>query len=129
MWLRALLPLVNVHEDRLVTNDLLYYLQTVNDTTLAKSKLRTGDVLVVRTGYPGTSCVVRMNTIGANCIYLVIARPKTGVIRSGFLSRFFNAPAGKRKRVGSTHGLAQQHLNVRSSLSEHEFQLHPWGAG
>ena len=47
----------NVHEDRLVTNDLVYFSQTVNDTTLAKSKLRVGDVLVVRTGYPGTSCV------------------------------------------------------------------------
>ena len=49
---------------------------------------------------------------GANCIDLVIVRPKAGVIRSGFLSRFFNAPAGKRQAVGSTHGLAQQHLNV-----------------
>ena len=49
---------------------------------------------------------------GANCIDLVIVRPKGGVIRSGFLSRFFNAPAGKRQAVAAKHGLAQQHLNV-----------------
>jgi type I restriction enzyme S subunit len=102
----------NVREDRLVTNDVVYFSQTANDTTLAKSKLRTGDVLVVRTGYPGTSCVVPKEYDGANCIDLVIVRPKIEVIRSGYLSRFFNAPAGKRQAVATTHGLAQQHLNV-----------------
>jgi HsdM N-terminal domain/Type I restriction modification DNA specificity domain len=81
------------------------------DTKLAKSKLRTGDVLVVRTGYPGTACVVPEYD-DSNCIDLVIVRPNAEVVRSGFLSRFFNAPAGKSQAVASKHGLAQQHLNV-----------------
>ena len=102
----------NVREDRLETNDLVFFSEEDNDTKLAKSKLRTGDVLVVRTGYPGTSCVVPKEYDGSNCIDLVIVRPKAGVIRSGFLSRFFNAPAGKSQAVASKHGLAQQHLNV-----------------
>jgi type I restriction enzyme S subunit len=102
----------NVQEDRLATNDLVYFSETANDTTLAKSKLSAGDVLVVRTGYPGTSCVVPKEYDGANCIDLVIVRPKAGVIRSGFLSRYFNAPAGKSQAVAAKHGLAQQHLNV-----------------
>jgi len=82
------------------------------DTKLAKSKLRTGDVLVVRTGYPGTACVVPKEYDDSNCIDLVIVRPNAEVVRSGFLSRFFNAPAGKSQAVASKHGLAQQHLNV-----------------
>jgi type I restriction enzyme, S subunit len=102
----------NVREDCLKTNDLVFFSEEHNDKKLAKSKLRTGDVLVVRTGYPGTSCVVPKEYDGSNCIDLVIVRPKGGVIRSGFLSRFFNAPAGKSQAAGSTHGLAQQHLNV-----------------
>ena len=102
----------NVREDRLAPNDLVYFSKADNDTALAKSKLRAGDVLVVRTGYPGTSCVVPKEYDGANCIDLVIVRPKAGVARSGFLSRFFNAPAGKRQAVAAKHGLAQQHLNV-----------------
>ena len=102
----------NVREDRLETNDLVYFSETDNNTKLAKSKLRADDVLVVRTGYPGTSCVVPKEYDGSNCIDLVIVRPKVGVIRSGFLSRFFNAPAGKSQTAGSKHGLAQQHLNV-----------------
>ena len=102
----------NVREDCLETNDLVFFSEEHNDKKLAKSKLRTGDVLVVRTGYPGTSCVVPKEYDGSNCIDLVIVRPKGGVIRSGFLSRFFNAPAGKSQAVASKHGLAQQHLNV-----------------
>jgi type I restriction enzyme S subunit len=102
----------NIREDCLVPNDLVYFSETANNTTLAKSKLRAGDILVVRTGYPGTSCVVPQEYDGANCIDLVIARPKIGMIRSGFLSRFFNAPAGKSQALAAKHGLAQQHLNV-----------------
>jgi type I restriction enzyme S subunit len=102
----------NVREDHLVPYDLVYFSETANETTLAKSKLRSGDVLVVRTGYPGTSCVVPKEYDGANCIDLVIVRPKAGMIRNGFLSRFFNAPAGKSQAVAAKHGLAQQHLNV-----------------
>ncbi len=102
----------NIREDRLVPNHLVYFSETANNTVLAKSKLRAGDVLVVRTGYPGTSCVVPKEYDGANCIDLVIVRPKPEMVRSGFLSRFFNAPAGKCQAVASKHGLAQQHLNV-----------------
>ena len=104
----------NVREDRLETNDLVYFSKEDNDTVLAKSKLRIGDVLVVRTGYPGTSCVVPKEYEGANCIDLVIVRPKIDMIRSGFLSKFFNAPAGKCQAVAAKHGLAQQHLNVNA---------------
>ena len=102
----------NVREDRLNPSDLVYFSEETNNTKLAKSKLRKGDVLVVRTGYPGTSCVVPDEYDGANCIDLVIVRPKQALVRSGFLSRFFNTPAGKRQAVAAKHGLAQQHLNV-----------------
>jgi type I restriction enzyme S subunit len=102
----------NVREDRLETDELAYFSQEANDTILAKSKLRAGDVLVVRTGYPGTSCVVPPEFDGANCIDVVIVRPRSDVVRSGFLSRFFNSPSGKSQAVAAKHGLAQQHLNV-----------------
>ncbi|MBI3247977.1 MAG: restriction endonuclease subunit S [Deltaproteobacteria bacterium] len=103
---------MNVREDRLEVTELVYFSQETNDTILAKSKLQTGDVLIVRTGYPGTSCVVPEEYHGANCIDLVIARPQLKVIQSGFLSRFFNSDAGKRQALSAKHGLAQQHLNV-----------------
>ena len=103
---------MNVREDRLETEGLVYFSEVENETVLAKSKLRTGDVLIVRTGYPGTSCVVPPEFDGTNCIDLVFARPKQSRVMSGYLSRYFNSPGGKAQAVAAKHGLAQQHLNV-----------------
>jgi type I restriction enzyme S subunit len=103
---------LNVRADRLDTTDLVWVSSAANDSVLSKSKLQTGDVLVVRTGYPGTSCVVPDEFDGANCIDIVIARPSDDVVISGFLSRFFNSPAGRAQALANKHGLAQQHLNV-----------------
>ena len=102
----------NVKEDRLVANDIVFFSREANDGPLSKSKLREADVLIVRTGYPGTSCVVPKMYEGANCIDLVIARPKRTVMSSEFLSRFFNSASGKRQVLAAKGGLAQQHLNV-----------------
>ncbi len=102
----------NVREDRLVPNDLVYFSAEVNNGKLAKSKLRTGDVLIVRTGYPGTSCVVPAEYDGANCIDLVFARPRLPLGISSYLSRFFNSDSGKKQAQAAKIGLAQQHHNV-----------------
>ena len=103
----------NVREDHLVPYDLVYFSATANETTLAKSKLRSGDVLVVRTGYPGTSCVVPKEYDDANCIDLVNC-PTEG----GNDSKRLPEPVLQRtclrssQAVAAKHGLAQQHLNV-----------------
>jgi len=109
--LRAFLRF-NIREDRLVPNDLVYISPEANESKLAKSKLRADDVLIVRTGYPGTSCVVPIEYDGANCIDLVFARPHKNILRSSFLSRFLNSNEGKKQALKSKTGLAQQHLNV-----------------
>lgn len=103
---------LNVREDRLETDNLVFVSKLDNETTLSKSRLTAGDVLVVRSGYPGTSCVVPREYDGANCIDLVIVRPKADLIDAHFLSRFFNSPAGRQQAMSAKHGLAQQHLNV-----------------
>ncbi len=102
----------NVREDRLVPNDLVFIPKETSETKFAKSKLRAGDVLIVRTGYPGTSCVVPDEFDGANCIDLVFARTKSNVMASKFLSRYFNSESGRQQATASKGGLAQQHLNV-----------------
>jgi type I restriction enzyme, S subunit len=101
----------NVREDRLIADDLVYFSHADNNGALSKSKLRAGDVLIVRTGYPGTSCVVPREFDGANCVDIVFARPDSHV-QSAYLSRFLNSCAGRTQATASSHGLAQQHLNV-----------------
>jgi len=102
---------LNVREDRLDRSNLVYVSPEANETILSKSKLRTGDVLVVRTGYPGTSCVVTDQFNGANCIDLVMLRPSQTMVAE-FLSRFFNSESGRQQALNAKTGLAQQHLNV-----------------
>jgi type I restriction enzyme, S subunit len=101
----------NVREDYLDTTDIVYFSEVTNRGALSKSRLRTGDVLIVRTGYPGTSCVVPPEYDGANCIDIVFARPGPDIL-SDYLSRFLNSERGKAQATVAKHGLAQQHLNV-----------------
>jgi type I restriction enzyme, S subunit len=102
----------NIREDRIEPNDLVYFSHEANDTILSKSKIRTGDVLIVRTGYTGTASVVPKEFDGANCIDLVIARPNQSLIKGEYLSRYLNSSEGKRQALAAEIGLAQKHLNV-----------------
>lgn len=78
---------------------------------LRKSALAPGDVVVVRTGYPGTACVIPDRLPVANCADLVIIRPSE-LIDAYFLSCVFNSAWGRGRVAGSLVGVAQQHFNV-----------------
>ena len=78
---------------------------------LAKSTLRLGDVVIVRTGRPGDAAVVTSETAGFNCIDLIIARPSSGLVPE-FLSLFLNSSHGRDQIVRLSAGTAQQHFNV-----------------
>ena len=80
---------------------------------LRKSSLQPGDVVIVRTGKPGTAAVIPESMSNLNCSDLVIVRP--GIrIDSRFLCYFINS-------VAETHvsahlvGAVQQHINVGSA--------------
>ena len=79
-----------------------------NQRTIA----HTGDVLVVRSGYPGTSCVVTPEYDGRNVVDLIIAHPNVSKILPEFLCAFTNYPHGKIQIENSQRGVAQKHLNV-----------------
>ena len=70
------------------------------------------DVLVVRSGAPGTACVVTEKYDGYNAVDIIIAHPDSDKVDSVFLAAFTNMPHGMnqiRERIG---GAAQQHFNV-----------------
>ncbi len=102
----------NVREDRIQPEPMVYISEEANSGPVRKSKLSAGDVLIVRTGYPGTSCVVPLEFDGSNCIDLIFVRPNRSKIRSHYLSRFFNSDAAKVQVQATKIGLAQQHFNV-----------------
>jgi len=100
----------NIRENGINNADLVYISEFSNEL-LAKSQTQTGDVLTVRTGYPGTSAVVRPAHAGCNCIDLLITRPSTNV-DSDFLATWINSPFGKEQVLRNQGGLAQKHFNV-----------------
>ncbi len=100
----------NVRETGIDPSDLVYMSEESN-RLLAKSMLHSGDIVTVRTGYPGTSCVVTSEFDGANCVDILISRPGPR-IRSAFLSIWINSDYGKNQVLRMQGGLAQQHFNV-----------------
>ena len=92
-------------------DDWVYFTyEAMKETT--RTIAHTGDVLVVRSGTPGTSCVVPPEYDGCNVIDLIIAHPRTDVILPEFLCAFTNMPHGKSQIEAQQRGVAQVHFNV-----------------
>ena len=77
-----------------------------------KSVIRKNDVLVVRSGAPGTACVVTEKYDGYNAVDIIIAHPDNSKVNSVFLAAFTNMPHGMNQIRVKTGGAAQQHFNV-----------------
>ncbi len=76
-----------------------------------KSRLSAGDVVIVRTGQAGAAAVVPLALDGANCIDLVIARPRTD-LRSHFLEYVLNSDWMQKHIEKNSVGTIQSHFNV-----------------
>lgn len=101
----------NVREDGIDPNNFVFIAHEAN-RLLAKSQLKSGDIVSVRTGYPGTSAVVPHEYQGANCIDILISTPGEKV-RSDYLCDWINSSFGKGQVLRLQGGMAQQHFNVR----------------
>ena len=77
-----------------------------------KSVIRKNDVLVVRSGAPGTACVATEKYAGYNAVDIIIAHPDNNKVNSVFLAAFTNMPHGMNQIRAKTGGAAQQHFNV-----------------
>ena len=102
---------LNVGPMYIKDGDWVYFSYEGNDKN-AKSQLRENDLLIVRSGAPGTACVVSKQYEGCNAIDIIIARPNTEKINPYYLCTYTNMPHGKRQIDEGTGGAAQQHFNV-----------------
>ena len=100
----------NVREGGIDMSDLKFMSRQSHEL-LRKSSVRPGDVLTVRTGYPGTSAVVTDDVSDANCVDVIIS-PPNGAINPNFLALWVNSPLGKDQVLAGQGGLAQQHFNI-----------------
>jgi type I restriction enzyme S subunit len=103
----------NVREGRIGNEDWVY-LSHEGNIKNSKSQLKAGDVLVVRSGYPGTACVLPEKYAGSNCIDIIFARPRKDIVIPEYLCAFTNSEQGRRQVLNTQGGLAQKHLNVNA---------------
>ncbi|MCE8002826.1 restriction endonuclease subunit S [Billgrantia ethanolica] len=102
----------NVRAFRFSPVNLLYISEGFH-REIYKSRLEPGDLAIVRSGAPGTTCVIPESLGIANCSDLVIARPSSELI-SDFGCIFMNSEIAQRNILVNKVGVAQQHFNVGS---------------
>lgn len=100
----------NVRENRFDPTEIVHIRPSFHKI-IQKSSLHSGDVVIVRTGVPGTSCVIPSEIKEANCSDLVIARP-VSIIIPQYLSFYVNSPMAREQVFNLQVGVAQQHFNV-----------------
>ncbi len=102
---------LNIGEMRVKDADWVYFTEEGHQKN-QKSVIRKNDVLVVRSGAPGTACVATEKYDGYNAVDIIIAHPNTSKVDSVFLAAFTNMPHGMNQIRAKTGGAAQQHFNV-----------------
>ena len=103
---------LNVEPFRINTKDLKYIPREFH-RSLKKSALKPGDIVIVRTGKPGSCAVVPSWLHEANCSDVVVVRagPK---VRPGYICYVVNSTAAHHIDA-HTVGAVQQHFNVGSA--------------
>jgi type I restriction enzyme, S subunit len=91
--------------------DEIKFIPTDFHDQLRKSALHPGDVAVVRTGYPGTACVIPASFSELNCADLVVITPSSQ-LNPYYLAAIFNSAWGASSVAGNLVGVAQQHFNI-----------------
>ncbi len=91
--------------------DDLVHISTEGDLLHAKSQLKDGDVVVVRTGKAGAACVVPPELDGWNCIDLLIIRRSRRLLPK-YLEYILNSDWTVQHIERNSVGSIQSHFNV-----------------
>ena len=99
----------NIEPFNIRFDDVKYISPEFNET-IKKSQLNPDDVVIVRTGKPGSCTVIPQKAGPWNCSDLVIIHPNKDKINPHFLASYINLASG----VINAHlvGAVQQHFNV-----------------
>lgn len=106
---------VNIRPGGIVLNDMVH-ISNEGHALHQKSRLSSGDLVVVRTGQAGVAAVVPDELDGANCIDLVIIKTG-GKINSSYLEYMLNSEYARRRVNEYSVGSIQSHFNVSAMKS------------
>lgn len=101
----------NIKPGHLDDSDLLFVAPEY-EATFKNKRLRSGDLLTMRTGYPGVTAIVPSHYDSAQSFTTLITRPKQDEAESIYLCHFINSELGQRFFTQSQIGGAQKNVNV-----------------
>jgi len=104
---------LNIKPFHISKSDIRYISEEFN-MKIKKSILRENDVVIVRTGIPGTCCVVPKEYDGCNCSDIVIVHPDKTKVNPDYLAAYINV-WGQKQINNNKVGAIQQHFNVRTA--------------
>ena len=102
---------LNIGPMHIKDTDWVYFSEEGNRKN-QKSVLNENDLVIVRSGTPGTACVITKEYAGCNAVDIIIARPDLGKVNPYYLCQYTNLPHGKKQIEEGSGGAAQQHFNV-----------------
>ena len=104
----------NIKENYLDDTDLIYISPDFAEKYKAKA-LKTNDILVTRTGYPGQACVVPEQFSGSQTFTTLIVRLKnTEITDPYYICYYINSPLGKKYVEKMKTGAAQQNFGAKA---------------
>ena len=103
---------LNVRENQLEDSDLVY-IDPEFAAKYKKKRLKAGDILVTRTGYPGIACVVPKKYEGWQTFTTLIVRLRDdSPVTAEYVSQLINSPIGKEFVGRFKAGSSQQNFGA-----------------
>ncbi len=103
----------NIKPNYLDDSDVLYLAEDY-EANFRNKRLRSGDLLTARTGYPGTTSIVPNNYEGSQSFTTLITRPRLDIVDSTYLCYFINSEAGQAYFEQNQIGGGQKNVNAGS---------------
>lgn len=101
----------NIKNGHLDDSDILFISEDYERTFINK-RLKEGDLITARTGYPGATCLIPKKYEGAQSFTTLITRPKTNRIISEYLNLFINSEQGQLFFTSNQIGGSQKNVNA-----------------
>jgi restriction endonuclease S subunit len=103
----------NIKSGYLDDSDILH-IASDYEVGFKNKRLKAGDLLTARTGYPGTTCVVPPRYEGAQSFTTLITRPNERAVDSNYLCCFINSNRGQTYFERNQIGGGQKNVNAGS---------------
>jgi type I restriction enzyme S subunit len=100
----------NILPNKLDEKDTLF-ISPEYEVAFQNKRLKTGDLLTARTGYPGTTCIVPEQFNGAQSFTTLITRLKKSISNPMYVSAYMNSEAGEKFFELNQIGGGQKNVN------------------